>query len=125
MNRLNLLKPKQCAVPRFIVAWFTLWVGIPRLPFFDASFSPLKFIDPWIYGVIMTTIGIGLLITSYKWRTAIAGRIIASIGFVVWIGLAVATTSATSVLIDFTIAVILFLEVIARHACNAEIKPVT
>ena len=125
MNRLNLLKPKQCAVPRFIAAWFTLWVGIPRLPFFDASFSPLKFIDPWIYGVIMTTIGAGLLITSYKWRTAIAGRIIASIGFVAWIGLAVATTSATSVLIDFTIATILFLEVIAKHPCNAEIKPVT
>lgn len=125
MNRLNSLKPKQCAIPRFIVALFTLWVGIPRLPFFDASFSPLKFIDPWIYGVIMTTIGVGLLVTSYKWRTTISGRVIASIGFVAWVGLTAATSSTTSVLIDFTIAVILFLEVITKHPCNAEIKPVT
>lgn len=73
----------------------------------------------------MTTIGVGLLVTSYKWRTTISGRIIASIGFVAWVGLAAATSSTTSVLIDFTVAVILFLEVITKHPCNAEIKPVT
>jgi len=118
---LNQLKPKQCAIPRFIAALFTLWVGIPRLPFFDTPFSPLKFIDPWIYGIIMTIIGTGLLITSYKYRASVGGRIIAAVGFVAWIGLAVATSSTTSVLIDLTIATILFFEVITKHPCNVEL----
>ena len=122
MERLNLLKPKQCAIPRFLAALFTLAVGGPRLPFFDATFGPLKFIDPWIYGIIMTIIGLGLLITSYCSRTSIGGRIIAAVGFVAWIGLAVATSSITSVLFDLIIAIILFTEVLAKHPCNAEIN---
>lgn len=120
MDFLRKLKPPQCAIPRFLASLFTLWVGIPRLPFLDAPFSPLKFIDPWVYGIILTFVGTALLYTSYKHRLTVVGRSVAAVGFIAWIGLAAATSSLTSLGIDITVSIILFIEVIAKYPCNAE-----
>jgi hypothetical protein len=114
----KLLKPLCENQLRLVIAVFTLWVGIPRLiP--GVPFSPLRFADPVIYGIAMTTIGILLLITCYNgWPHTITGKIIAGIGFVSWAMLAAATLSATSFGFNVTIAVILLLEVYKSGPCN-------
>lgn len=112
------INPPLCAIPRLMVAWCTLAVGIPRLPIFsDTQFAPLKFVSPEVYGIIMTLIGVAILITVYHKRTEVTGRVVAAVGFVTWVMLTVATTSSTSFIIDIGICAILIGEIRGKRRC--------
>lgn len=110
-NLKELLRPPWGREVRKVAGIFTLWVGIPRLiP--GASFGQLKFADPVVYGILMTTVGILLMVTCLNgYRTTMAGKIVAGIAFVSWVMLAAATTSLTSFGLNVTVAVILLMEV--------------
>lgn len=113
-------KPPCGMQVRRLVALLTLAVGLPRLPWpgLETAFSPLRFVDPWVYGVLTTALGVALYVTAYLGRLAPAGRMIAAIGVVVWVMLAVATSSATSLLIDLLVAATLLAEVWTMRDCN-------
>lgn len=116
MKILRVLKPPCGHAVRKMAAMLTLAVGLPRLPMFDAVYSPLRFMEPWVYGIVMTVLGLALYITSFGCgRLTVAGRVIAAIGFTMWIVLAAATSSATSFLVDLVVASVLLAEVWAQR----------
>lgn len=118
MKILRVLKPPCGHAVRKMAAMLTLAVGLPRLPMFDAVYSPLRFMEPWVYGIVMTVLGLALYITSSRRLTAV-GRVIAATGFTMWIVLAAATSSTTSFLIDLVVASVLLAEVWAqRDRCS-------
>ena len=90
------------------------WPGI------EPAFSPLRFVDPWVYGILTTVLGVALLFTAYRGRLAPVGRVTAAIGVVVWVTLAAATPSATSLLIDALVAATLLAEVWTMRSCDDE-----
>ena len=102
---------------RRLISVLTLAVGLPRLPFVHNvfSFAPQRFGEPEVFGVLCTIIGLLLFVTSYKWRLTLFGRLVAVFGFVTWITLAVATISATSLLIDLALAMSLLWEIGTLH----------
>jgi uncharacterized membrane protein HdeD (DUF308 family) len=114
----NLLIPLCNNETRVIVDVLTLWVGIPRLiP--DASFSILRFADPVVYGILMTTVGVALLVTCYNgYSRTIWGKSIAGIAFISWAMLAAATASLTSFGFNVTIAILLLIEVYKNGPCK-------
>ena len=109
----------KCAWPpygrqvRKLIAAATLAVGIPRLPFFGIqSYNPLRFADPWVYGIVMTLLGILLLTTACKITYhSMRKKVIAGFGFVCWSMLAAATTSTTSFWINVAFSISLLMEV--------------
>lgn len=107
---------------RRLAAALTLAVGLPRLPAFDGAllaYNPLRFVDPWVYGVAMTVLGLALLVTAYDgWRMRPLGRLTAALAFVAWATLAAATSSATSLLINLTVASVLLAEVWTVRPCD-------
>jgi len=112
-RKLRCFWPPHGPEVRKAIGLYSLWVGIPRLLSQDISlYTPLKFIDPWVYGVLMTIIGVLLLLTSCtKRRHGIYGKVIAGVSFVAWMLLAAATSSQTSLLINLTVALSLLMEV--------------
>ena len=105
--------PKGSEV-RLLVASCTLAVGLPRLPIVHdlVQFGQLRAVDPDIVGVLMTLLGVLLLATCYRGRQSFFGRSVAAAGMVAWGGLLFVTTSASSFLVDGSMAVALFWEVI-------------
>lgn len=97
---------------RRLVALLTLAIGLPRLPLMETifSFAPQRFGPPELYGVVCVLVGLLLLATAYERRLTIWGRLAAALGFVTWVTLAVATVSATSLLIDLAVAASLLME---------------
>lgn len=124
------LKPPCGVSARRLAAAFTLAAGVPRLPMFDwlasifdwfaLAYTPLRFVDPWVYGVVMTLLGVAILVTSYKGRRlTLQGRVIAALGFTMWTVLTVATTSATTFLSGAAVAATMLAEVWAqRGSCD-------
>ena len=112
-RKLRCFWPPYGSEVRKAVGFYSLCVGIPRILFQDDSlYSPLRFIDPWVYGVIMTILGVFLLVTSCtKRHLTIYGKTIAGISFVAWMILAAATPSLTSLGINLGIAASLLMEV--------------
>ena len=106
------LYPPSGREVRRLVAVLTLAVGLPRLPLMGQlfSFAPQRFGPPEAFGVVCTLVGLLLLATSYELRLTIWGRLAAALGFVTWVTLAAATTSATSLLINLAIATSLLME---------------
>lgn len=106
---------------RRAMALWTLTVGVPRLPWpwVDLPFAPLRFVPPEVYGVVMTALGIALYVTAYHGRLSLAGRLAAVCGFTMWMVLAAATTSTTSMLADLVVASVLLTEVwVQRGRCS-------
>jgi hypothetical protein len=97
---------------RKLTAWVTLAVGVPRvLPDSMLTVSPLRFFEPHVYGFIMIALGVMLFMTMGERRYSLFGRIIAAISMAMWIVLAAATTSQTSVLVNAIFAVVMFVEI--------------
>ncbi len=112
-------KPPCGNEARRLIGVLTLAVGVPRLVFFvDVPYNPLRFADPWVYGILMTVLGTLLLITSFGRRRTIAGKLVAGASFVAWCMLAAATTSATSLMINITVAASLLMEVYVNGPCD-------
>lgn len=105
---------------RLLIAWYTLWVGLPRI--FDltpGALLPLRFLPPEVYGWLMTALGLALLVTCLNgWRRRWWGRAVAAAAFVVWVMLAAAAPSATSILINATTAACLLHEVWSVRGCG-------
>lgn len=116
------LKPPCGRQVRRLAAALTLAVGVPRLPLFDGTevvYTALRFVDPWVYGVMMTALGLALLATAYGgWRLRPWGRLVAALGFAAWVMLAAATSSATSLLINLAVASVLLAEVWTVGPCD-------
>lgn len=116
------LRPPCGRQVRRMVALLTLAVGVPRLPIFDGEtiyFALLRFFDPWVYGVMLTTLGVALWATVYRgWRMRPLGRLVAAVGFAAWVTLAAATDSVTSMLINLTVASVLLAEVWTMGPCD-------
>lgn len=112
-RKLKCLWPPYGAEVRKAIGWYSLCVGIPRILIQDGSlYSPLRFVDPWVYGVIMTILGILLLATACsKRRITVYGKVVAGISFVAWMILAAATTSLTSLGINLGVSASLLMEV--------------
>lgn len=91
---------------RLLVAAISLSIGLPRLAFAHhvLPFAAHRFGQPEAWGWLFVAIGIVLLTTSYRWRLTPAGRIAAGIGAVSFVALAAASTSATSVMVDLSLA---------------------
>lgn len=113
--------PHGCEVRRLAAA-LTLAVGVPRLPIFaqTPTFDPLRFVAPWVYGVMLTALGLALLVTSYRGRLSVPGRLTAALGFAAWVMLAAATSSATSWLVNVAVASTLLAEVWTLKRCADE-----
>ena len=115
---LNKIIPPLCGRVRFVAALITLAVAVPRLPVFDAWIvAPLGFFVPSVYAYILLPLGLALVVTSYRWRTHWAGRLVAMLSFVAWVTLAFASSSVTSIAIDAIFAGVLFIEILAHHDC--------
>lgn len=116
-TRWRFLYPPSGKEVRRLVAILTLAVGFPRLSFVHDlfPFAPQRFGEPEMFGVLCTIVGLLLLVTAYKWRLTILGRLVAVLGFVTWITLAAATISATSLLIDLAVALSLLWEIGSLH----------
>lgn len=113
------VKPPCGNEVRRMIGMLTLAVGIPRLLFFtDVPFNPLRFADPWVYGILMTVLGVLLLTTSFGKRRTMYGKFVAGASFVAWSMLAVATTSATSLLVNLIVAASLLMEVYINGPCD-------
>lgn len=116
------LKPPHGCQVRRLTAALTLAVGVPRLPVFATapSVDLLRFVAPWVYGVMLTALGLALLVTSYRGRLSLAGRLTAALGFAAWVMLAAATSSATSWLVNVAVASTLLAEVWTLRRCADE-----
>ena len=112
-RKLRCLWPPHGSEVRKFAGWASLWVGIPRLlNQNDSLYSPLAFADPWVYGILMTILGVALLLTACsRRRRTIYSKVIAGIGFVAWMLLAAATASQTSLGFSLTVAASLLMEV--------------
>lgn len=109
------LMPPSGVEVRRLIAVLTLAVGLPRLPLLHEvlSFAPQRFGEPEAFGVICVVSGLLLLLTSYHGRLSLTGRLVAALAFVVWVTLAAATTSTTSLLIDLAVAASIMTEIIS------------
>lgn len=112
-SRWRYLHPPCGKEVRRLVAILTLAVGIPRLPIIHDAFpfGEHRFGEPELFGVLCAIVGILLLVTAYKWRLQLLGRLVAVLGFVTWITLAAATVSSTSLLIELAVALSLLWEI--------------
>lgn len=91
---------------RLLVAAIALAVGVPRIAALHTAlpFAAHRFGTPETWGWVFAVLGLALLVTSYRWRLTPVGRIIAGIGAVSFVALMAASTSATSVGVDFSLA---------------------
>jgi hypothetical protein len=99
---------------RRIAAYFTLGVALPRLPLWPGAaptVNPLRFLPPEVFGWITLILGIALLLTNGRQRHRFRARLVAFVGLLVWAFLAGATNSATSFIIDITVAYALLGEI--------------
>ena len=114
-NIVALLRPPRGVDVRKLTAFVLLGVAIPRLPFYQGPpvVYPLGLLPGEVFGWMALFVGLGLLMTANKWRLRAVGRFMALLAFVLWITLAAATTSVTSMLLDAIFAYAMFGEIIA------------
>jgi hypothetical protein len=100
---------------RKLAAWITLAVGLPRVfPIFAQSVSPLRFFEPHVYGIIMIILGVMLFKTRKEpLRSSLFGRIVSALSMTMWVVLAAATMSPTSLLVNASFAVVMLAEIFA------------
>ena len=115
---LDRIIPPLCGRVRFVAALITLAVAVPRLPVLDfLPSAPLGLLVPSVYAYMLLPLGIALAVTSYRWRTHWAGRLVAMLSFVAWVTLVFAASSVTSIAINAIMAGVLFTEILAHHDC--------
>jgi hypothetical protein len=103
---IGLLRPFQGAGVRRLTAWALLTVALPRLPGWPGSSTvyQLTILPAEIFGFLALTLAVGLVATTGCCRTQLVGRIIAMLAFVLWVVLAAATTSLTSIALNLGFA---------------------
>lgn len=88
----------QPAKMRWLAAGIALSVGVPRLPVVHdvMNFGVQRFGSSDVWGWVLTLLGVMLLVTCYRWRLHIFGRMVALVGLVLFAGLIWSTQSDTS-----------------------------
>jgi len=114
-NIVALLRPPRGVDVRKLTAFVLLAIAIPRLPFYPGPpiLYPLGIFPGEVFGWMALFVSAGLLLTANKWRLRAVGRFMAVLSFALWITLAAATTSVTSMLLDIIFAYAMFGEIIA------------
>lgn len=114
------LRPPRGVDVRRVVAFVLLGVAIPRLPFYplDPPVYPLHLLPGEVFGWLALATALALIVTTDKWRLHWQGRLVAALAFALWVTLAFATTSVTSVIIDITLACACFGEITATGRDN-------
>lgn len=117
MSRAHWLMPPRGNDVRRLVAWITLAVAIPRLPFVPSSpvVYPLGILPQATFGWLCLVVGVALWATCGRWRLRARGRIVALLALLLWSVLAAATSSRTSLLIDIIIMYAMIGEIMAGH----------
>lgn len=108
------LYPPSGLPVRRVLAWMLLAVGVPRLPEINhvIPFGPLRVGTPDVFGLLLTALGLLMLLTCYHRRLHWFGRVVAGLSFVAWVTLAALTLSATSFLVDLSMALVSLAEVL-------------
>ena len=116
-NLLNLLRPFHGADVRRLSAVVLIAVALPRLPFWPGASTVyvLDFLPETVFGVLSMAVAIGLLATMGCCRTRVIGRVVAMLAFVLWVTLAAATTSVTSIMLNLAFAYAMLGEIWADH----------
>jgi hypothetical protein len=120
----KVLRPMRGQEVRRLVAFLTLAVAIPRLPFFPGPLItyPLGFLPQETFGWLFLVAGMALLATCYnRSRLQLRGRLVALATLLVWSVLAAATTSMTSRLIDSVIMWAMLGEIVAAEYDDDEL----
>jgi hypothetical protein len=101
-----LLRPFRGADVRRLTAWALLTVALPRLPFWPgpSTVYQLTILPAEIFGFLALALAAGLWATTGCCRTQLVGRLIAMLAFVLWVILAAATTSFTSIALNLGFA---------------------
>lgn len=113
-----LLRPFCGVEVRRLTGFVLLAVAMPRLPGWPGPtvVYPLHLLPQGVFGVLTFAVGIALLLTSTKrWRLRFVSRLVAVLAFAMWITLAAATTSNTSMFIDIIFAYAMFGEITTQH----------
>jgi hypothetical protein len=105
-NVFLLLRPFRGGDVRRLVAWALLTVALPRLPFWPgpSTVYQLTILPAEAFGWLALALAVGLFATSGCCRTHLVGRLIAMLAFVLWVVLAAATTSFTSIALNLGFA---------------------
>lgn len=100
------IRAQHGAELRLLAAAICLSIGVPRLALTHAALpvAAHRFGEPQAWGWLFVVVGLALLVTCWRWRFTPAGRIIAGLGAVAFVGLAAATTGATSFGVDVSLA---------------------
>ena len=116
-NAFFLLRPFRGADVRRLTAVALISVALPRLPFWPgpSTVYVLDFLPEVVFGWLTLAVAIGLLATVGCCRTQIVGRVIALLAFVLWVTLAAATTSVTSIILNLAFAYAMLGEILADH----------
>ena len=117
-NIIALLRPFQGADVRRLTAWTLIAVALPRLPFWPgpSTVYQLTILPAEAFGWLALGLAIGLLVTARRHRTHLAGRLVAMLAFVLWVLLAAATTSFTSMMLNLGFAYAMLGEIGAEAA---------
>ena len=91
---------------RLLAVAICMAVGLPRLPLVQdvLSFAPHRFGDADAWALLFVALGLALWATCYRGRLSLAGRVVAGVGAVSFVALAAATVSATSFVVDLSLA---------------------
>lgn len=119
MKWLHWARPFRGPDVRRLVAWVTLAVAVPRLPFVPAPVIvyPLGILPQEAFGWLCLATGLALLATGGRWRLRVRGRMVALAALLMWSVLAAATSSLTSLLIDLLMMYACLGEITANHDC--------
>ena len=102
----SLQRPFHGADVRPLEAWALLTVALPRLPFWPgpSTVYQLTILPAELFGWLALALAVGLFATSGCCRTHLVGRLIALLAFVLWVTLAAATASFTSIALNLGFA---------------------
>jgi hypothetical protein len=116
-NIVALLRPFRGADVRRLTAVVLFAVALPRLPFWPGPSTVylLTILPEAVFGWLTLAVAIGLLATVSCCRTQIVGRVVAMLAFVLWVTLAAATTSVTSIILNLAFAYAMLGEIWADH----------
>lgn len=112
-----LLRPFCGVDVRRMTAFVLFGVAIPRLPGWPGPtiVYPLTLLPQDVFGFLTFAVGVALLLTLRRWRLRLVGRLVAVLAFVMWVTLAAATTSVTSMFIDIVFAYAMFGEIVTQQ----------
>jgi hypothetical protein len=115
-NLIALLRPFRGADVRRLTALALIAVALPRLPGFPGPSTVylLTLLPAEAFAWLALALAIGLLATAGCCRTQFVGRLLATLAFILWVTLAAATNSITSMILNLAFAYAMLGEILAE-----------